>query len=136
VHTALVLVVLLTLPGTASAGGPAFFVRGSFSGSDAAAAGAVFGGLALGFSAAGETYRGGWREDPATLIVDAAPAEARVFLDGRPLGLAGELVARGLPISLGPHVVDVQAPGFRSRAWRFVADGSFPIRIRAALSAE
>jgi len=130
-----VLVVALALPGVAAAGGPAgFFFRGSFSGSDAAVAGGVFSGVALGFSGAGAAYRGtGWRDDPATLIVDATPPEAWVYLDGRPLGTAGELVARALPISLGPHAVHVQAPGLRPRAWQFVADGSFPIRIRATL---
>lgn len=117
---ALVIVAAVALPPTAGAGGPAgFFFRGSFSGGEAAVAGAVFGGAALGFAAAGETYRSGWREDPALLIVDA-----------------GELVARALPVPLGPHVVHVEAPGFRPRAWQFVADGSFPIRVRASLSAE
>ena len=132
-----VLVVALALPGVAAAGGPAgFFFRGSFSGSDAAVAGGVFSGVALGFSGAGAAYRGtGWRDDPATLIVDATPPDALVYLDGRSLATAGELVARALRISLGPHAVHVQAPGFRPRAWHFVADGTFPVRIRTALSA-
>ena len=139
---ALVTAAVLLLPGAAVAGGgfvirfgPAgFFARGSFSGGDAAVAGGVFSAVAIGFSAAGNTYPGGWREDPATLIVDASPADAWVFLDGRPLGTAGELVARGLPLSLGPHVIQVQAPGYRTRAWQFVADGSFPVRVHATLS--
>jgi hypothetical protein len=131
-----VMLVALGLPGAASAGGPAgFFFRGSFSGSDAAVAGGVFAGVAMGFAGAGDAYRGtGWRDDPATLIIDATPPDALVYLDGRPLATAGNLVARALRISLGPHAVHVQAPGFRPRAWRFVADGTFPIRIRTALS--
>jgi len=132
----LVLLVALGLPGATSAGGPAFFFRGSFSGSDAAVAGGVFGAVALGFAGAGEAYRGtGWRDDPATLIIDATPPDALVYLDGRSLATAGELVARALRISLGPHAVHVQAPGFRPRAWHIVADGTFPVRIRTALSA-
>ena len=133
-----VVLAALGLPGSAGAGGRAgFFFRGSFSGGDAAVAGSVFSGVALGFAGAGAAYGGaGWREDPATLIVDATPPDARVYLDGRPLGTAGELVARALPISLGPHAVQVQAPGLRPRAWQFVADGSFPIRIRATLSSD
>ena len=141
---ALVMAAVFLLPGAALAGGGfvirsgpvGFFARGSFSGGEAAVAGGVFSAVAIGFSAAGNTYPGGWREDPATLIVDASPSGAMVFLDGRPLGTAGELVARGLPLSLGPHVIEVQAPGYRTRAWQFVADGSFPVRVRATLSAE
>lgn len=120
----------------ASAGGPAgFFVFGRFSGSDAAVAGGVFGVTALGFAAAGETYRShGWRDDPALLIVDATPHDAEVYLDGRRLGAAGELVALVLPVPHGAHTVRVIAPGHRPWARQFVADGAFPIRIRATLS--
>ena len=130
-----VMLVALGLPAATSAGGPAgFFFRGSFSGSDAAVAGGVFGAVALGFAGAGEAYRGtGWRDDPATLIIDATPPGALVYLDGRSLATAGDLVARALRISLGPHAVHVQAPGFRPRAWHFVADGTFPIRVRIDL---
>jgi hypothetical protein len=122
----------------ASAGGPGgLSVRGRFSGSDAAIAGGVFGGAALIFGAAGEAYyweRG--RGDSTFLIVDATPPDASVYLDGRRLGLAGELVARALPVSYGLHAVHVVAPGFRPWAAQFVADGSFPVRVRAALTRE
>ncbi|HTO13712.1 MAG TPA: PEGA domain-containing protein [Candidatus Binatia bacterium] len=135
---------VLLLPRVVEAGGAAvfgfgpsgFFFRGSFSGSDAAIAGGVFGVAAMGLSAAGNTYGGGWREDPSTLIVDVSPVDASVFLDGRLLGSAGALVARGVPLPLGPHVVQVQASGYRTRAWQFVADGSFPVRVRAVLAPE
>lgn len=132
------LLATLIAPARVRAGGPAgFFARGSFSGADAAVAGGVFGGLAVGFSAAGDAYRGvGWREDPATLIIDATPPDAQVYLDGRRLGTAGELVAHALPISLGPHAVQIHAPGFRPRLLQFVADGTFPVRVRATLTAD
>jgi hypothetical protein len=121
-----------------SAGGPGgLSARGQFSGSDAAVAGGVFGGAALLFGAAGEAYRwDGWRGDSTFLIVDATPPDAHVYLDGRRLGVAGELVARALPVSYGPHAVHVAAPGFRPWAARFVADGSFPVRLRADLTRE
>jgi hypothetical protein len=133
---AAVLVAALLPAPRASAGGPAgFFAFGRFSGSDAAVAGGVFGGLALGFAAAGEAERGrGWRDDPALLIVDASPHDAEVYLDGRRLGAAGELVALVLPVAHGAHTVQVLAPGHRPWAGRFVADGVFPIRIRATLT--
>jgi hypothetical protein len=135
---AAVLLAVLLDAGGASAGGPAgLSVRGRFSGSDAAIAGGVFGGAALIFGAAGEAYRwDGWRGDSTFLIVDATPPDAHVYLDGRRLGLAGELVARALPVSYGPHAVHIAAAGFRPWAAQFVADGSFPVRVRAALTPE
>jgi len=131
---ALVMLTALVLPGAASAG-VAFVFRGSSGGSKVTVAGfAIGGGLPLGTS--GEPYPGAWYEDPATLIVDVAPHGARVFLDGRPLGTAGELVAQAVPVALGPHVLQVQAPGFRTRAFQFYADGAFPVRVRAILAAD
>ena len=132
----LVLVASLVPSGRASAGGPAGFVLfGRFSGSEAAVAAGVFGGAALAFGAAGEATRDwGWRDDPALLIVDASPHDAEVYLDGRRLGMAGELVALALPVAHGAHTVQVVAPGHRPWARHFVADGAFPIRIRATLT--
>ena len=120
--------------GSVGARGPAgfFFVRRSATPTDVA----VFSGLAMGFHAAGNTYGGIWRDDPTYLIVDATPPDAQVFLNGRRLGSAGELIARALPISLGQHAVQVEAPGYRTRVLHFVADGSFPVRIRTTLTAD
>ena len=87
----------------------------------------------FGAGAAGSSGEG-WRDDPALLIVDATPPDAYVYLDGQFLGAAGELVALALPVPFGSHVVQVAAPGFRPWAQRFVADGSFPTRIRATLA--
>jgi hypothetical protein len=135
---ATLLLVALALADGASAGGRAgLFVRGTFSGSAAAVAGGVFGGAAMTFGAAGTAYR--WEASPGDstfLIVDATPPTADVYLDGRRLGSAGELVARALPVSYGPHAVHVVAPGFRPWLTRFVVDGSFPVRVRATLSPE
>jgi hypothetical protein len=134
---ATVLGTLLTA-GQAAAGGRAgLSVSGSFSGSGAAAAAGAFGGAALLFGAAGEAYRADrWRGDSTFLIVDAMPPDAEVYLDGRRLGAAGQLVARALPVSYGPHAVQIVAPGFRPWAASFVADGSFPVRLRAVLVRE
>jgi hypothetical protein len=135
------LVAAVILPDAAGAGGPAGFVfRGSSSRGVAVGSGVAvgaFGALALGFGAAGVGYReSGWRDDPAFLIVDVTPPDAHVYLDGRRLGTAGELVARALAVALGVHTVHVQAPGRRARAVQFLADGTFPIHIRAALAAQ
>jgi hypothetical protein len=135
--TAILLGTLVTADGV-SAGGPAgLSVRGRFSGSDAGVAAGAFAGAAVIFGAAGEAYRwNGWAGDSTFLIVDATPPDAHVFLDGRRLGLASELVARALPVSYGPHAVQIVASGFRPWAAQVVADGSFPVRIRAALTRE
>jgi hypothetical protein len=130
---ALLLLTVLLLPDAASAG-VAFFFRGTSGGSKVTVAGFAVGGLPLGYGVSDEPF--GWYEDPATLIVDVTPHTAQVFLDGRPLGTAGELVAQALPVALGSHVVQVQAPGFRTRSWQFYADGTFPTRIRTSLSPE
>jgi hypothetical protein len=130
------LVAAALLPPPASAGGPAgLFVSGRFSGSGAAVAAGAFGAAALGFAAAGEAERA-WRprDEPALLVVDASPPDAEVYLNGARLGTAGELVALALPIAHGAHTVQVVAPGHRPWARRFVADGSFPVRIRATLT--
>jgi len=70
------------------------------------------------------------------LIVDATPAEAQVFLDGRFLGSAADLLARALPLAPGRHTAQVIAPGFRPYIAQFGADPSFSTRVRVALSHE
>jgi hypothetical protein len=80
--------------------------------------------------------RFGWSdvEGPSFLIVDALPLHAQVFLDGRPLGSAADLIARALPLAPGRHTVQVTAPGSEPHAAQFVADPSFPTRLRIVLS--
>jgi len=78
----------------------------------------------------------GFSDQENFLIVDATPSEAEVFLDGRSLGSAGEVLARALALPPGQHTVAIVARGFRPYLARFVADPSFPIRIRAALGPE
>jgi hypothetical protein len=118
-----------------SAGGPAgFFFFGTFSGSQAAVAGAAFGATALGFAATFEAERLRPLDETPLLIVDASPPDAQVYLDGRRLGAAGELVALALPVPPGPHTLQVVAPGHRPWTRAFYADGYFPVRMRAALT--
>jgi hypothetical protein len=70
------------------------------------------------------------------LIVDATPSDAQVVLDGQALGSAGELLARAVVIARGQHTVEIEAKGFRPSVARFVADPSFPARVRMALAPE
>ncbi|MBI3625725.1 MAG: PEGA domain-containing protein [Candidatus Rokubacteria bacterium] len=72
---------------------------------------------------------------PIYLIVDANPLDAQVFLDGRLLGTASDLVARAFPLNPGRHAIEIVAPGFRPYAAKFsVVPGSFPARFRVALT--
>ena len=132
--------VLVPPPGV-DAGGvrgapPGLSIHGRISNGQATAStGAVAAGaLIFGAGGMGSSGEGGWRDDPALFTVDATPADALVYLDGRFLGVAGELIARALPVPFGPHTIQVVAPGFHPWAERFVADGSFPTRIRATLA--
>jgi PEGA domain len=116
---------------------PGLSVRAPIGKGQANASTAAVAGAALAFGGWAMSESGwGWREDPPLLIVDAAPASAWVYLDGQPIGSAGELIARGLPVAYGPHVIQIVAPGYQQWAERFVADGSFPTRIRATLARE
>jgi PEGA domain len=132
---ALVALAALT-PAASEAGGPGLSVRARFSGSNAGVAAGAFGGAALLFGAAGAAERGpAWPDATPVLIVDATPHDAQVYLDGRRLGAAGELVALALPVSPGRHVVHVVAPGYRPSIQLFVASATF-VRVRATLTPE
>src|SRR5262249_10924339 len=74
-------------------------------------------------------------DDASFLIVDATPAGAQVFLDGR-LGTAAEVLARALPLAPGRHTTLVIASGFTPYVVRFAADPGFSTRLRVALSRE
>ena len=114
---------------------PGLSIRGPIGNGQANANTAAVAGAALVFGGSWASESGmGWRDDPALLIVDATPASAWVYLDGRPLGSAGELIARALPVEYGPHVIQIVAPGYQQWAERFVSDGGFPTRIRATLA--
>jgi hypothetical protein len=75
-------------------------------------------------------------EGPSFLLVDAMPLHAQVVLDGRPLGSAAELIARAFRLTPGRHIVQVVAPGFKAHITQFVADPTFPTRLRIVLSQE
>jgi hypothetical protein len=114
---------------------PGLSIHGRISnGRATASTGAVAAGALMVGAGAMDSSGEGWRDDPALFTVDAAPADALVYLDGRFLGVAGELIARALPVAFGPHLIQVVAPGFHPWAERFFADGSFPTRIRATLA--
>jgi hypothetical protein len=116
---------------------PGLTIQGPIGKGQANASTAAVAGAALVFGGWWASEIGmGWREDPALLIVDAWPASAWVYLDGRPIGSAGELIARALPVAYGPHVIQIVAPGYQQWAERFISDGGFPTRIRATLARE
>lgn len=73
---------------------------------------------------------------PGFVIIDATPREAQVFLDGRLLGSARQLIARAFPVSPGRHGVEIILRGFRPYRAQFTVDGGFPTRLRVALQPE
>jgi hypothetical protein len=82
--------------------------------------------LALGLLAAvpglnGEAWYGSNPIEPF-LIVDARPLDAQVYLNGRLLGTASDLIARPLRITHGRHTIAVTAPGFSAYTAHFLTD--------------
>jgi len=75
-------------------------------------------------------------EGPAFVIIDATPLDAQVFLNGRLLGSARDLVARAFAVQAGRHAVEIIAPGFRPYIAQLAVDPSFPTRLRVALPPE
>lgn len=73
--------------------------------------------------------------DSAVLIVEAAPEEAQVFLDGQLLGTAGQLAAQAVAISAGPHAIMIVSPPAEPFTAQFTAKPGFPTRIHVALAA-
>jgi hypothetical protein len=135
VGVALALVSGLTLLPVPSSAGVTVVVRGGalrVTSTGHAALAVAAGALAV---AAGSALEPAGLPGPTYLIVDATPSEAQVFLDGRLLGTAQQLVARALLLTPGSHAVEVVAPGYDPYVAQFtVAPGAFPIRFRVALS--
>jgi len=68
------------------------------------------------------------------LIVDALPIDAQVYIDGRPLGTARDLLARALPIAPGLHSIAIVAPGFSPFSANFATDPKgFSTRVQVTL---
>ncbi len=76
------------------------------------------------------------RLDHGFVIIDAMPADAQVFLDGRMVGSARQLVARAFPLPPGRHAIEILFPRFRPYIAKFTVSPSFPTRIRVALYPE
>jgi hypothetical protein len=85
-------------------------------------------------AAGGRLGRTGMETWPGFVIVDVRPLDAEVFLDGKRLGTARELIAVGLPVEPGQHLLQIVHPGFKQFATRFSAHpGAYPAIIRATL---
>jgi len=103
--------------------------------SGAAVAPVAAGALVLGHSGEIRASRRAVFDGPTHLIVDATPLHAQVFLDGRLLGTARQVVARAFPLPPGRHAIEIVSPGFRPYVVQFTAvPGSFPIRVRVTLA--
>ena len=73
--------------------------------------------------------------DSALLIVEAAPEDAQVFLDGHLLGTAGQLAGQVVVVSAGPHALTIVSPPAEPFTAQFTATPGIPTRIHVALAA-
>lgn len=73
--------------------------------------------------------------DSALLIVEAAPEDAQVFLDGQLLGTAGQLAGQAVAITAGPHALAIVSPQAEPFIAQFTAKPGIPTRIHVALAA-
>jgi hypothetical protein len=73
--------------------------------------------------------------DSALLIVEAAPEDALVFLDGQLLGTAGQLAGQAVVIPAGPHALAIVSPPAEPFIAQFTAKPGTPTRIHVALAA-
>jgi hypothetical protein len=74
--------------------------------------------------------------DSAPLIVEAAPEDAQVFLDGQFLGTAGALSGQTMVIPAGPHGLAIVSPGAEPFSAQFTATPGIPTRIHVALATQ
>jgi len=73
--------------------------------------------------------------DSALLIVEAAPEDAQVFLDGQLLGTAGQLAGQVVVVAAGPHTLAIVSPPAEPLTAQFTAKPGVPTRIHVALAA-
>ncbi len=71
----------------------------------------------------------------ARLKLMVAPADASVYLDGRFLGIAGEIGERrsGVPVDPGEHLLEIVRPGYDGRELSFDADPSGEVDLEVEL---
>ena len=93
-------------------------------------------GLFLGGCAAGTVSDRSNAVDLGFLVIDATPTSAQVFIDGRPVGQAGDFAGQVVYLTNGMHTVEVVAPGFRRFSHRFYMDPTFPAIVRVVLRQE
>jgi hypothetical protein len=73
--------------------------------------------------------------DSALLIVEAAPEDAQVFLDGQLLGTAAQLAGQVVVVAAGPHTLAIVSPPAEPFTAQFTAKPGIPTRIHVALAA-
>ncbi len=78
------------------------------------------------------------RPEPARVKLVVAPADATVYLDGRFLGVAGELGEQrsGILIDPGEHVIEVVRPGYRGQELKFEAAPGGEVELEVDLDAK
>ncbi len=75
------------------------------------------------------------RRQAARLKLEIAPADASVYLDGRFLGIAGEIGEQrpGILIDPGEHRLEIVRPGYDSRTLSFDAEAGGEVKLEIEL---
>jgi hypothetical protein len=131
------LATLLALaPAPAGAGGFIFAVGGAglvAAGSGTGAAAVAGLALTLSHSEPGRP----WSPESSLFLVEAAPIDAQITLNGRAVGTGRERGSYPLRLPPGIHTITIEAPGHQPLTRRFVIDGSgFMAKLRAELAPE
>ncbi|MCP3961866.1 MAG: PEGA domain-containing protein [bacterium] len=75
------------------------------------------------------------RQEPARMLLQVAPADASVYLDGRFLGIAGEIGEQrgGILIDPGEHTLEIVRPGYSNRELTFEAEPGKAVTLEVEL---
>jgi hypothetical protein len=70
-----------------------------------------------------------------TLFLDVSPATASVFVDTAYVGSVSDVQARGVMLSAGRHVVDLDAAGYDRKSIEILVNAGEPLRYRYEMTA-
>jgi len=70
-----------------------------------------------------------------TLFLDVTPVTASVFVDTAYVGSVSDVQARGVMLSAGRHVIDLESPGYDRKSIDLLVNAGEPLRYRYEMTA-